>query len=392
LVTASSSGCYCASGLTPSQAAGHLTPTSLKTNFSRLTDCWIAAGPCHHSDSWFRIPRDSWPYFTLWRLWQPKSKLHYDRRSIGQSWCQARIWGTRLDFCYCQTVAGLLAEAPLTLASSVILGFESCWTHDHSILSQVRDSSNLDDQVPVFIFPRHSVSFPSPLATRRVKVEIFNPVSSWGLTQTHSQSHIATDGQSVIKSWHRASSGAHDQIFITVWQLRSCFCGAPSLTRGQVCLLYVYAAGPCQRSLSRVLVPWDLRPYLTVSDMRLPFSSPPTTRRVTVEVFDPAFTRVSNPAGFHYIASARTAQKTPLPTFTPLLHVTQLFLWVQISYFEKICHNNESCCLIILTQFTLVAIGEETWGGGRNAVLDAVAKREIPTLTENWTVVVRLLA
>jgi hypothetical protein len=31
------------------------------------------------------------------------------------------------------------------------------------------------------------------------------------------QSHIATDGQSVSKSWCRAPSGAHDQIFITVW-------------------------------------------------------------------------------------------------------------------------------------------------------------------------------
>jgi hypothetical protein len=27
----------------------------------------------------------------------------------------------------------------------------------------------------------------------------------------------------------------------------------------------------CQRSLPRVLVPWDLRPYFTVSDLRLPF-------------------------------------------------------------------------------------------------------------------------
>jgi hypothetical protein len=42
-----------------------------------------------------------------------------------------------------------------------------------------------------------------------------------------------------------------------------------------------------------VLVPWDLRPYFTASDLRLPFSSPPTTRRVTVEVLDPASTRVT---------------------------------------------------------------------------------------------------
>jgi hypothetical protein len=31
-----------------------------------------------------------------------------------------------------------------------------------------------------------------------------------------SQSHIATDGQSVCKSWYRAPSGALDQIFISV--------------------------------------------------------------------------------------------------------------------------------------------------------------------------------
>jgi hypothetical protein len=39
-------------------------------------------------------------------------------------------------------------------------------------------------------------------------------------------------------------------------------------------------------------VPWDSRPYFTVSNLRFSFSSPPTTRRVTVKVFDPASTRV----------------------------------------------------------------------------------------------------
>jgi hypothetical protein len=57
-------------------------------------------------------------------------------------------------------------------------------------------------------------------------------------------------------------------------------------------LSFSHATGPCQRSLSRVRVPWDSRPYFTVSDLRLPFSSPHTTRRVTVEVFDPASTQV----------------------------------------------------------------------------------------------------
>jgi hypothetical protein len=57
-------------------------------------------------------------------------------------------------------------------------------------------------------------------------------------------------------------------------------------------LSFTIAAGPCQRSHSLVRAPLDSRPYFTVSGLRLPISSPPTTRRVTVEVFDPASTRV----------------------------------------------------------------------------------------------------
>jgi hypothetical protein len=99
-----------------------------------------------------------------------------------------------------------------------------------------------------------------------------------------SQSHIATDGQSVSKSWR---PGAHAQIFITFWQLRSCFLWGP-LSDERTDLSFVYAAGPCQRSLSWIWVLWDSRPCFTLSDLRLSFSSPPATRRVTVEVFDPA--------------------------------------------------------------------------------------------------------
>jgi hypothetical protein len=85
----------------------------------------------------------------------------------------------------------------LSLASEVFLGSESLGTRDHILLSQN------------------------------------------SLVKVKSQNHIATDGQSISKSWCRAPFGAHDQIFITVWQLRSWFCGAPSLTRGRVCLLYM---------------------------------------------------------------------------------------------------------------------------------------------------------
>jgi hypothetical protein len=42
-------------------------------------------------------------------------------------------------------------------ASAVILGSESRWTHDIILLSQIRDSPNLEGQVPVFIYPRNRV-------------------------------------------------------------------------------------------------------------------------------------------------------------------------------------------------------------------------------------------
>jgi hypothetical protein len=46
----------------------------------------------------------------------------------------------------------------LALASAVILGSESRRTHDHILLSQIRDSPNLEGQVPVFISPRNRVA------------------------------------------------------------------------------------------------------------------------------------------------------------------------------------------------------------------------------------------
>jgi hypothetical protein len=55
----------------------------------------------------------------------------------------------------------------LVLASAVILGFEPRWTHYPILLSQIRDSSNLDGQVLVFISPRKRVAqlYPQSLAS-----------------------------------------------------------------------------------------------------------------------------------------------------------------------------------------------------------------------------------
>jgi hypothetical protein len=57
---------------------------------------------------------------------------------------------------------------------------------------------------------------------------------------SQSQSYITTDGQSA------SLSGSYDQIFITVRQLRVCWYGAPSLTRGRVCRLQSLLSSPVQ--------------------------------------------------------------------------------------------------------------------------------------------------
>jgi hypothetical protein len=51
-----------------------------------------------------------------------------------------------------------------------------------------------------------------------------------------------TDGQSASLCWCQASSGAQDQNFVIIRQLRVCSCGAPSLTRRQVCRLQLLLA------------------------------------------------------------------------------------------------------------------------------------------------------
>jgi hypothetical protein len=102
-----------------------------------------------------------------------------------------------------------------------------------------------------------------------------------------SESYVTTNGQSASLSWYKApiqglrpdfyfrtENGIRLTVtFLILW------C---ALSDERMGLSFVCAAGSCQRSLSRVLVPWDLRPYFTASELRLPFSSPPTTHRVTV--------------------------------------------------------------------------------------------------------------
>jgi hypothetical protein len=113
--------------------------------------------------------------------------------------------------------------------------------------------------------------------------------SPWFLTLCSSVL-ICQNGQSASLSWNKAP----------IWGLRPDFYYSQTvagllmwgaLSDERTGLTFTIASDPRQRSHFRVRVPWDSWPYFTVSDLRLPFSSPPTTRRAKVEVSDPASTR-----------------------------------------------------------------------------------------------------
>jgi hypothetical protein len=103
--------------------------------------------------------------------------------------------------------------------------------------------------------------------------------------------YVTTDVQSASVSWIKAP----------IWGLRPDFYYCQrvagllmwgALSNERAGLSHTIAAGTHQRSHSRVQVPWDSRPYFTASYSRLPFLSPPRTRRATVEVVGPALDTV----------------------------------------------------------------------------------------------------
>jgi hypothetical protein len=84
----------------------------------------------------------------------PGIKPPYDHiciivRQLRVCWCGA-LSLTRGRIC--------LLKLLLVPASAVILGSESRGTRDHIVLFQIRDSPNLEGQIPIFISPRKRVA------------------------------------------------------------------------------------------------------------------------------------------------------------------------------------------------------------------------------------------
>jgi hypothetical protein len=189
------------------------------------------------------------------------------------------MWSLRPDFYYCQTVTslsmwGALSDERTGLSITIVAG--------------LRQRSYSRGRVPwdswlYFTVTDSRLPFPSPPTTRRGTVEVFDPASKVKVTLrlTVSQS-VSLGVEPHLGSW----PDIYYYLTVTVLFLWG------ALSDERTGLSFVYAAGPRQYSHSRVRVPWESWPYFTVSDLRRFFSSPPTIRRVTVEVFDPASTRV----------------------------------------------------------------------------------------------------
>jgi hypothetical protein len=111
-----------------------------------MTSVWQIS---HSSWADFSYCPESLIYFPWIRV---KSYVTIDCPSVSQSWNKAPIWGLQPYFYYCQTVVSLLMLGALsdermglsfTIAAGpcqcIILGSDSCGTHNHILLSQIRD-------------------------------------------------------------------------------------------------------------------------------------------------------------------------------------------------------------------------------------------------------------
>jgi hypothetical protein len=89
-----------------------------------------------------------------------ESELYYDRRSVGQSVLVSSLHlGLMTRFLLLSDHCGFLTRGRICLLQCTMYNIQ------YILLSQIWDSPNLEDQVPVFISPRNRVVWFIPLGT-----------------------------------------------------------------------------------------------------------------------------------------------------------------------------------------------------------------------------------
>jgi hypothetical protein len=144
---------------------------------------------------------------------------------------------------------------------------ESRRTHDHNLLSQIRDPPNLEARSP-YLYPsrtgwpsynpRHCVPFPSHFATRRATVEMIRTRLHIleGQSESEFESYVTTDGQPASLSWNKAP----------IWGLRPDFY---YLCDSIPVFSYILSARTTHRKHSPSIVSWRRPHRKHVSRVRL---------------------------------------------------------------------------------------------------------------------------
>jgi hypothetical protein len=216
--------------------------------------------------------------FTLSCVW-----LTYETSSLLHDWTYCTF--------YIYTVRDCWQHSAIALRFNVehALGFE-VFTSRILVTDFTTSNHTCHSLIPFLPFLLNRLWLPSPELDPSLSTTVMYSSTLILLLLSESESYITTDSQSASLSWNKAPIwGLRPDIYLSLTITALFFVGV--LSDKRTGLTFVYAAGTRQRSLSWVGVPLDSYPYFTVSDLRLPFSSPPTTRRVTVEVFDPASTQ-----------------------------------------------------------------------------------------------------
>jgi hypothetical protein len=132
---------------------------------------------------------------------QNQSYITTEVQSASLYWCQAAIWGPRSYFTTSDS-CGFIDVGCSLWGEDVSIVYNNCWpsptqsfsgsesrgTHDHILLSQIRDSTDMEGKIPVFISPRVTQLYPQELGSLFV-AKLFRNVFPHNLVRSSGPHH-----------------------------------------------------------------------------------------------------------------------------------------------------------------------------------------------------------